>query len=69
LLAAMLLIYCLAVFVDSTSQNKSAYVGLLSIITALELLMAYGLGVWRNIFVRMILKRGADSKKSVELKK
>lgn len=69
LVATGLIIYCLAVFADSLVQNKELYVALLSVVTALELLLAYGLGVWRNIFFRMILKKGADSKKSSELKK
>jgi cellulose synthase/poly-beta-1,6-N-acetylglucosamine synthase-like glycosyltransferase len=64
-----LILYCLGVFIDATIQNKDFYVGLLSVVTALELLLAYGLGVWRNIFFRMILKKGSDSKKSAELKK
>jgi cellulose synthase/poly-beta-1,6-N-acetylglucosamine synthase-like glycosyltransferase len=64
-----LLAYCAAVFCDSVLQNKSFYVGVLSAVTSLELLFAYGLGVWRNIFVRMLLKRGGDSKKSIVLKK
>lgn len=62
------ILYILAVFIDSFIQNKSAKVGVLSIFTALELLIAYGIGVWRNIFVRMILKKGTDSKKELILK-
>jgi cellulose synthase/poly-beta-1,6-N-acetylglucosamine synthase-like glycosyltransferase len=61
--------YCILVLVDATNQNKDFYVGLLSVVASLELLVAYGTGVWRNIFYRMILKRGGDSKKSTELKK
>ncbi|MBN1116470.1 MAG: glycosyltransferase [Bacteroidales bacterium] len=62
-------LYALAVLIDSTIQNRSLIVGILSIVSSLELLITYGSGVWRNIFVRMILKRGGDSKKSAELKK
>jgi cellulose synthase/poly-beta-1,6-N-acetylglucosamine synthase-like glycosyltransferase len=69
LTGAVFVLYCFSVLLDSTTQNKDFYVGLLSVVTTLELLLAYGLGVWRNIFYRIILKRGADSKKPVELKK
>jgi cellulose synthase/poly-beta-1,6-N-acetylglucosamine synthase-like glycosyltransferase len=61
-------IYVLAVLIDSSLQNRSLQVGGLSIVTALELLIAYGIGVWRNIIIRMILKRGDDSKKELILK-
>jgi cellulose synthase/poly-beta-1,6-N-acetylglucosamine synthase-like glycosyltransferase len=69
LLALGLGVYALAALIDSTIQNRSIWVGILSVITSFELLFAYGLGVWRNIFVRMVFKKGTDSKKSVELKK
>lgn len=69
LLAGGLALYAIIAFIDSTIQNKSPWVGFLSIITSFELLFAYGLGVWRNIFLRMVFQKGADSKKSVELKK
>lgn len=61
-------LYILAVFLDATIRNKSLLVGILSIVTSFELLIAYGLGVWRNIFVRMIFRKGTDSKKEVILK-
>jgi cellulose synthase/poly-beta-1,6-N-acetylglucosamine synthase-like glycosyltransferase len=60
--------YIIAVFVDASIRNSSIKVGLFSIVTSLELLVAYGLGVWRNIVVRMILKQGTDSKKELILK-
>ncbi|MBN2349966.1 MAG: glycosyltransferase [Bacteroidales bacterium] len=62
-------VYTLAVFADSSIQNKSIWVGLLSVVTSLELLIAYGLGVLRNIIYRMVFKRGGESKKATELKK
>jgi cellulose synthase/poly-beta-1,6-N-acetylglucosamine synthase-like glycosyltransferase len=68
LYAACLIIYIMAVFMDASVKNKNILVGLVSILTSLELLIAYGLGVWRNIFVRIILKRGGDSKKELILK-
>lgn len=66
--AVILGIYLLMVFLDATVQNKNPLVGLLSMITSLELLIAYGLGVLRNIMVRMILRMGGDSKKETILK-
>lgn len=64
----ILLLYILAVFVDASIRNRSVLVGVLSIITSLELLIAYGLGVWRNIIIRIVLKQGKDSKKEILLK-
>jgi cellulose synthase/poly-beta-1,6-N-acetylglucosamine synthase-like glycosyltransferase len=61
-------IYMLAVFTDSAIRNRSIPVGFLSVVTSLELLIAYGLGVWRNLIVRMLLKRGDDSRKELLLK-
>jgi cellulose synthase/poly-beta-1,6-N-acetylglucosamine synthase-like glycosyltransferase len=68
LFLAVFTIYCYAILIDSTIRNKSAQVGLLSLVTSLELLIAYGLGVWYNIFVRMIFRRGSDSRKELILK-
>jgi cellulose synthase/poly-beta-1,6-N-acetylglucosamine synthase-like glycosyltransferase len=63
-----LFLYLLCVFFDATIKNKSLLIGFLSIGTSLELLIAYGMGVWRNIFVRMFFKRGKDSQKELLLK-
>ncbi|MBN1597066.1 MAG: glycosyltransferase [Bacteroidales bacterium] len=63
-----IILYTIVVFFDATVRNRSLLVGLLSIVTAYELLTAYGLGVWRNIFVRMVFRRGTDSRKEVILK-
>ena len=68
LFLASLALYIFMVFVDAARQNRSIWVGILSIVTSLELLVAYGLGVWRNIFIRMIFKRGGDSRKEILLK-
>lgn len=61
-------LYILAVLTDATIRNKNLKVGFLSVATSLELLIAYGLGVWRNIFIRMIFMKGTDSKKELILK-
>jgi cellulose synthase/poly-beta-1,6-N-acetylglucosamine synthase-like glycosyltransferase len=63
-----LALYIFAVLLDASLRNSSLWVGFLSIVTSLELLIAYGLGVWRNIFIRMIFRRGKDSKKDILLK-
>lgn len=55
-------------FTDATTRNKSIFVGMISVITSLELLIAYGLGVWRQIIVRMIFRIGDDSSKELILK-
>lgn len=68
LFTLIFLVYILAVFVDASIRNRSIVVGVLCIITSIELLIAYGLGVWRNIIIRIILKRGKDSKKEILLK-
>jgi cellulose synthase/poly-beta-1,6-N-acetylglucosamine synthase-like glycosyltransferase len=62
------LLYALAVFADAAIHNKSVWVGLLSIVAAFEMLIAYGIGLWRNIILRMILQKGSDSKKELILK-
>jgi len=63
-----LIFYLLSIFFDATIRNRSFCVGILSMATSMELLVAYGLGVWRNIIVRMLLKRGEDSQKELILK-
>lgn len=63
-----LALYFLLIFIDSAIQNKNIIVGFLSIFSSFILLFAYGSGVIRNILVRMILKRGDDSKRYKILK-
>jgi len=68
LFLVFLLVYLLLIFFDASIHNRNLWVGILSIVASMELLVAYGLGVWRNIFVRMIFKRGGDSHKELLLK-
>jgi cellulose synthase/poly-beta-1,6-N-acetylglucosamine synthase-like glycosyltransferase len=68
LFLASLCLYLLAIFIDSGTRNRNLYVALLSMVTSLEMLIAYGLGVWKNILLRIVLKKGADSKKELILK-
>lgn len=68
LFTASLGVYILSVFIDAAIRNRSIATGFVSILTSFELLIAYGLGVMRNMLLRMILKRGSDSKKELILK-
>ena len=52
-----LLLYCLLIFVDSTKQNKSLWVGLLSIPAAFTQLMGYGFGFIESWWKRCVLKQ------------
>jgi len=63
-----ILFYALAVFTDSAMRNRSIRVGLLSIVTAFEMLIAYGFGLWQNIILRIVFRKGSDSKKELILK-
>lgn len=52
-----LLLYCLLIFVDSSMQNKSLWVGLLSIPAAFTQLMGYGFGFIESWWKRCVLKQ------------
>ena len=52
-----LLLYCLLILIDSTLQNKSSWVGLLSIPAAFVQLMGYGLGFIESWWKRCVLKQ------------
>ena len=52
-----LLLYCLLILVDSTLQNKSLWVGLLSIPAAFTQLMGYGFGFIESWWKRCVLKQ------------
>lgn len=67
--AAILVFYILAILVDASIQYKSMSAGIASVVASLEMHIAYGLGVIRNILVRMLLGKGRDSVKAEELKK
>jgi cellulose synthase/poly-beta-1,6-N-acetylglucosamine synthase-like glycosyltransferase len=61
-------IYIFAVFTEASIGNRNLWVGILSIITTFEMLIAYGFGLWRNIILRIALRKGGDSKKELLLK-
>ena len=52
-----LLLYCLLIFIDSSLQNKSLWVGLLSIPAAFVQLMGYGFGFLESWWKRCVLKQ------------
>ena len=52
-----LVLYCLLILVDSTLQNKSLQVGLLSIPAAFVQLMGYGFGFIESWWKRYVLKQ------------
>ena len=52
-----IILYSILIFVDSSRQNKSLYVGLLSIPAAFVQLMGYGLGFIESWWKRCILKQ------------
>lgn len=54
---ALLLLYCLLIFTDSSIQNHSIGVGLLSIVAAFVQLIGYGTGFLRAVWNCLILKR------------
>lgn len=57
LFLATLVLYALAVFIDSSIRNRNMLAGFLSVIAAYEFLIGYGTGLIYNIFRRIVLKR------------
>lgn len=57
LAAALLLAYVLLVLVDASLQNKSLYIGLLSVVAAFIQLLGYGTGFLRAAWQRLVLRR------------
>jgi glycosyltransferase involved in cell wall biosynthesis len=61
--ACTLIIYILAIFIDSAIQNKNLIIGFISIYAALVMLIGYGLGMIKAIFMRYIFKSPVQSEK------
>ncbi|HLO57546.1 MAG TPA: glycosyltransferase [Bacteroidales bacterium] len=61
--ASSLLVYILAVFMDSTIQNRSIKIGFLSIYATFVMLFGYGFGMIRAAFARFILGSKIESEK------
>ncbi|HJX71736.1 MAG TPA: glycosyltransferase [Bacteroidales bacterium] len=55
LFLASLIFYALAVFIDSSIQNRSLAAGILSVFAAYGFLVCYGSGLIYNIFRRIVL--------------
>jgi GT2 family glycosyltransferase len=60
---ASLTVYFAAIIVDSTLQNKSAFIGLLSAYASLIMLLGYGTGMMRAAIMRMVFKSRKESEK------
>jgi len=60
---APILVYCLVIMVDSTVQNKSLVVGLLSLYASLVMLAGYGTGMLKAVIFRYFLRSKSESKK------
>lgn len=55
--------YSMAILADSTAQNKNPVVGILSVYAAFVMLIGYGTGMIRAVFMRYVLKSKLESKK------
>ncbi len=60
---APILVYCLVIMVDSTVQNKSLVVGLLSVYASIVMLAGYGTGMLKAVLFRYFLGSRRESKK------
>ncbi len=63
-----LLLYILAIFLDASMSKKSLYVGILSIWSSFKMLIAYGLGLLRNVIYILILGNKKLTVKAADLK-
>lgn len=52
--------YLVAIFVDSTFKNRSAYIGLLSIFAVITQNFGYGIGFAEDFWNRLVLKKNRD---------
>ena len=55
-----LVLYVLAVFLDSTVNNKSLYIGVLTILSLFIQFFAYGLGFFKSAFYIKLLRRDPE---------
>ena len=58
---APVVVYCLLILIDSWRQNRSFYIGMLSVEAAFVQLYGYGLGFIKAWWQRQVLKRGEFS--------
>jgi cellulose synthase/poly-beta-1,6-N-acetylglucosamine synthase-like glycosyltransferase len=52
-----IILYAIAVFIESSIRNRNLVAGLLSVFAAYEFLIGYGTGLIYNIFRRIVLRR------------
>jgi len=58
LMAGFLCFYILAIFIDSSTRNRSIYIGFLSILTTFIQLSGYGWGFLKNAWKRIVMGDG-----------
>lgn len=58
-----LLTYSVAVLIDSSVQNRSLKVGFMSVYAAFVMLIGYGLGMIKAVFLRILFKSKKESEK------
>jgi len=58
-----ILVYCMAVIINSTFQNRNLIVGLMSIYAAFVMLTGYGLGMIKSVVSRYLLKNKNETVK------
>jgi glycosyltransferase involved in cell wall biosynthesis len=58
-----LLVYSIAILIDSTLQNKSLVVGIMSVYAAFIMLTGYGIGMIKAAFMRLIIGSKKESEK------
>jgi glycosyltransferase involved in cell wall biosynthesis len=61
--AVSVIIYMVAILIDSTIQNRSLTVGLISVYAALVMLTGYGIGMIKAAVMRFVLKSKKESQK------
>jgi GT2 family glycosyltransferase len=61
--AITIFVYGIIIFMDSTIQNRNLIVGLLSVYAAFVMLIGYGLGMIKAVFMRFVVKSQKESEK------
>jgi hypothetical protein len=61
--ATSLIFYMVAIFIDASIQYRNPIIGLMSVYASLVMLMGYGTGMLKAIFMRFILKSNRESEK------
>lgn len=64
----MLLLYFVAIFIDSTRLNKNIFVGMLSCWSSFLMLFSYGIGLMENFWKRIVIGKNREIDKDEILK-